>query len=99
VLHHLFFTFSSVSFKQHEILRCGIDQVRSQDFQRGLGDEHVNLVVVGDRELRSVLHLVETREHEEIRLRVEREKEKTKFRKEASDLRKKRACVERHNIA
>ena len=35
------------------------------DFQRGLGDEHVNLAVVGDRELRSVPHLVETREHKD----------------------------------
>jgi hypothetical protein len=35
------------------------------DFQRGPGDEHVNLAVVGDRELRSVPHLVETRENKD----------------------------------
>ena len=43
-------------------LPVGAERVLN-DFQRGLDDESVNLVIVGDRELRSVPHLVETKEN------------------------------------
>jgi hypothetical protein len=57
-----FLCFHPTSGQLH--LPVGAERV-VDDFQRGLGDEHVHLAVVGDRELRSVPHLVETREHKD----------------------------------
>jgi hypothetical protein len=63
-----FLCFHPTSGQLH--LPVGAERVLD-DFQRGLGDEHVNLAVVGDRELRSVPHLVETRENKDYDFNAE----------------------------